>query len=93
MHENITLGTLCQEGVRFSNEINRLNESINSLENQLKELITERNSLQSQKKNIDNELARRKCHDLGGARTLIQSGEISPDSTEIFDRERNKIRK
>jgi hypothetical protein len=80
---------LCNIGLEMSKRVAELTEQID----RITPLIAERNSLLAEKRKINAELQRRKCHDIGGALTLIQTNEIAADSTEIFDRERNKVKK
>ena len=87
--DNITLIELCSAGLAASNRIKEIDEILL----QVVDYQRERNKLMFQRESFNKELVRRRTHDVGGALTLIKSGEISADSTEIFDRERNKVRK
>ena len=86
---NETLINLCINGKYIAIKIAELTQKID----EINELVSQRNALIFERKLIAAELIRRKCHDIGGALTLIQTNEISADSTEIFDREKNKIHK
>jgi len=91
--ENEKLIDLATNGLELSNKINDLNDRINILQRDLNELNQRKMNATFQKQIILTELVRRKCHDIGGALTLINKGEIDGNSTEIFDRERNKVKK
>jgi hypothetical protein len=91
--ENEKLVDLANNGLEISNRINELNERITNLQKDINSLSQLKMNLTFQKQRIVDELVRRKCHDIGGALTLISKGEIDGNSTEIFDRERNKVRK
>lgn len=91
--KNETLSKLANDGLELSKYIDSLTDRINILQRDLNELNQRKMNSIFQKQIIVDELVRRKCHDIGGALTLISKGEIDGNSTEIFDRERNKVKK
>jgi hypothetical protein len=91
--ENMALIDLCALGITQSIRIDQINDRITDIQNELRILTSEKNLLSFAKVASNNELIRRKCHDVGGALTLIHTNEIEPTSVDVYDRERNKVRK
>jgi hypothetical protein len=88
-----TLINIAHEGLRIKSELTSAENDIEYLTKKLEELKPYKRRLENSYRQINEELFRRKTHDVGGALTLIQSGEMDADSTEIFNREKNKVKK
>jgi uncharacterized coiled-coil DUF342 family protein len=89
--QNESVGKLANEGLEISNRIKELTNSIDELLKQINELSSERTGLIFKKGHIVDELVRRKMHDIGGALSAIQRGQIAYDSIEILNLERKPV--